>query len=326
MISKFRIFDRPLFRDAASFSQFSLSVICIVIFFYINLYSLPLGVTTVQSATEMAGELGGIEIGVYGEITATGDADFFLSDESSNSSLMAISIGDAPIPSEGSIVVATGKIFYDGSQIVLMCESVDPVAENTVAFDNPWTLPIIRVFAASVIWFIGMAVISGLFSVIYMARHNIRVENRMAAFSEMAFLSGLITIALIFFLSNSEGESISSLSTLSIPIIISISLVALSLVLRINSSLELSEFAKSLPFIALMAIIVGLPISVLQLDIIYYDYLSKAITENILMSPVSIALGATGFIIFAYYLAYRRYELISAGALVEHMHSEVRRY
>jgi len=326
MPSKFRIFGRPLFRDAASFFHFAISLVCIIAFFYINLYSLPLGVTTVQSATEMAGELGGIEIGIYGEIEATGDADFILHDESTNSSILAVCVGGAPIPSEGSVVVATGKIFYDGSQTVLMCESVDPVAENTVAFDNPWTLPIIRVFAASIIWFIGMATVSGLFSIIYMARHNIRIENRMVAFSELAFLSGLITITLIFFLSRSEGESISSLSTLSIPIIVSISLVALSLVLSISQSLELSEFAKALPFIAVMAIIIGLPISILQLDVIYFDYLSEAITENILISPVSIALGAIGFIMFAYYLSNRRYEIISAGALVEHMRSEVRRY
>lgn len=320
------MFNRLLFKDAASFSQFSVSVIFIIVFFYMNLYSLPLGVTTVQSAIDMAGELGGIEIGIYGEITDTGEADFLLSDGSTNSSIVVICVGDAPIPSEGSVVIATGKIFYDGSQTILMCEFVNPVAENTVAFDNPWTLPIIRLFAASIIWFIGMVAVTGFLSVVYMARHDIRIENRMVAFSEMMFISGAISIALIFFLSNSEGKTISSLGTLSIPIIVSILLIALSLALRLKRSLELSELSCSLPFIALMAIIIGLPISVLQLDVIYYDYLSEAITENILMSPVSITLGATGFIVFAYYLASIRYEIISVGALVEHMRSEVRRY
>lgn len=326
MPKRSRIFKRPLFKDIASFSQFLVSVIFIIGFFYMNLYTLPLGVTTVQSAIDLAGELGGIEVEIYGEITASGEADFNLSDVSTNGTIFAICAEDTPIPSEGSVVIATGKIFYDGSQTIMMCEFIDPVAENTVAFKNPWSLPVIRTFAASIIWFIAMAAVTGILAVVNTERCNLRIENRTVAFSEMVILSGVISIALILFLSSSEGNAISSLSTLSIPIIISVLFVTLFLLLRSNISSDVSELSHSLPFIALMAIIIGLPLSMLQLDVIYYDYLSEAITENILASPISIILGATGFIVFAIYLSSRRYKILSVGALVERMRSEVRRH
>jgi len=312
-------------RDALQFLTFSISVVLILLFFYVNIYVLPLGTTSVTGALEHASSLSDMEIGVFGEICYLDTSEFLLLDPSSEAVLEAVWLGDVSLPLNGTPVIAEGRLIISSSSPILMCESVSPQSEITSVYQNPWTLPVIRLFSVIFLWFILMISLAGISSFYIQFRRNILLRNRMRAFSEIGIFSGIIML-LLALLSISESDMIDSLSISSYAALFSIALLMFSVLMRRVQNPEITELADSIPIIAWFSILFSIPLTLIEIQILYRDLLIEVLIEQLFIHPISLIAGAIGFLLLGLYLAGRKYEIFTARTLLAYIQTEVKKY
>lgn len=326
MPSKTTSISNPLMKNTSNFLMFSISLICLLSFFYMNIYSLPLGGIDVSSSLEHADNLEGIEISIYGDLFNTGASEFILLDGSTDAILEGIWLSDTALPSDGTYVIASGQMIMGPSNPVLMCESVHPQTEEPVIYQNPWTLPIIRILVILFLWFILMASVTGILALHYLLRHNVVIRNRMRAMTEIGILSGVIMISLLVFLLITENEVIAPLSISSYVAIFSLLLLVISAQMRSRQQMEIVELADSVPIIAWIAILISIPLNILLLETLYSDFVAEAIIEQLSSAPISLLIGLAGFILMGLYFGQRKFRLIGLRIMQEYIGKEVKKY
>jgi len=321
-----RLLKSRLSRNSFNYILFSVSLLGLLLFSYLNIFSLPLATTGVSTAIDYSGEVSGIEVSLYGEIQQTTSKGFVLRDISSDISIDAVWVGDHALPINGTVVIASGNILSDASSPVLICEAIEPESQSVTVYQSPWTLPVIRIFAVSVVWFFVSVFLCGIFSLRYTLSHNIAVRNHMRALTDIALIAAIISIGLLMLLWISEREIVSQHGITLYAIVFSMVLLLISVIMRFMKKPHLSELANSIPVVAWISILVGIPLTLILAETIYVDFIAKVLTDQLKLFPLPFILGLMGFLFLGLYLGRRKYEIIAVRTIIAYVKREVNRH
>jgi len=319
-------FRRQLFRDIRYFVIFSAALISLLLFFFVNIFYLPLGTINVRGSIEHSYSLEGADIVVFGEVQKHNETEFLLIDVSDGSNISAIWLGQGFLPVNGTLIAASGQLIPDSNNPLLICEDIDTNTNDLAIYESPWSLPVVRIFAACVFWFLALFTLTVALAVLFLIRENILLGTRMRAFSEITIFAGIISIVLLFFLSLIEPELIAPLSTSSFAVIISLGLLILSVFMRGSEETEARELADSVPIFAWISIMIGIPLTMLHIEAFNPDFLTRIMSDHLLYFSVPFALGLAGFILLSVYIAGRKYDIIGAKTILSYIRAGVNRY
>jgi hypothetical protein len=303
---------------------FSVSLVLILLFMYLNIYVLPLGTTSPEGAVENAPDLYGLNIGVGGEVLLTTDTEFEIVDLAAPGSLNAVWNGGGDLPLNGTMVIAEGFIIASPAGPVLMCESITPLKTTDVVFDNPWSLPSLRLLTIALLWFSLTTVATGLATLASHFRPKILSEDRARALTEVCALSGLVSFACLALLAASEPGLGGGISIPTIAFSISFILLLISVIMQKTERHEVVEMSSALPIAAAIMVMIGILMIAVNQQILASDMLETALAEFLPNFFISAVVGMMGLILMGAYLGERRYYNISIRGLLAFGKEEVR--
>ena len=293
---------------------FSVSLVFILFFMYLNLYVLPLGTTSPEGALENAPDLYGLDIGVGGEVLLATDKEFEIVSLTTSISLNAVWNGDGDPPLNGSMVVAEGFIIAGPSGPVLICESVTPLKVTDIVLDNPWSLPSLRLLTVVLLWFSLTTVATGLAVLASRFRSKILSEDRARALIEVCALSGLVSFVCLTVFAVSEPDLGVGIPTIALSI--SFLLLLLAVVMHMTDRHDIVEMSGALPIFAAVMVIIGVLMIVVQQQLLAADVLGTALAEFLPNFFIAAVVGTVGFILMGAYMEERRYYAVSIRGLL----------
>ena len=311
-------------RSVVQLALFSIAVIGMLLFSYLNIYSLPLGTASIAGVLENAESLYGIELSIYGTIEQAPSSEFHILNGSSSACLSAIWLGEGDLPINGTTIIAYGQLAEGPDGPVLICDSIAPERGQPMVFENPWALPALRLFTIALLWFLTSVFITAIMSVVYLLRPNVLIGNRMRAMIEISILSGSVLFAIFLILSFSESSLAMMPSVPTFCLIASFILLSLSPVIRYLRKTEPSELADSLPILS--GILAGISILAVfvQEQLRSEDLIGSLLVNYLPESLIAILIGTIGLIAIGTYLNSRKYEQIGSSALLGLVKIEVK--
>jgi hypothetical protein len=303
---------------------FSVSLVFILLFMYLNVYGLPLGTTSPEGAVENAPDLYGLDIGVGGEVLLTTDREFEIVGPAASGSLNAVWNGGGDLPPNGTMIIAEGFIIASPSGPVLICESITPLKATDAVFDNPWSLPSLRLLTIVLLWFSVTTVATGLAVLASHFRPKILSEDRARALTEVCALSGLISFVCLALLAISEPGLVGGIGIPTIALSISFFLTLISVVMQRTERHDVVEMSSGLPIAAAIIAMIGVLMIAVQQQLLAADMLGTALTEFLPNFFIAAVVGIAGFILMGAYLEERRYYTISIRGLLAFGKEEVK--
>jgi hypothetical protein len=303
---------------------FSVSLVFILLFMYINIYMLPLGTTSPEGAVESASDLYGLHIGVGGEVLLTTDKEFEIVDPAASGSLSAVWDGDGDLPLNGTMIIAEGFIIASPAGPVLICESVTPLKATDVVFDNPWSLPSLRLLTIVLLWFSLTTVATGLAALASHFQPKILSEDRARALTEVCALSGLVSFVCLALLAISESGLGGGIGIPTIALSISFFLLLLSVMMHRTERHDVVEMSSALPIAAAIMVLIGIIMIAVHQQLLAADLLGPALAEFLPNFFIAAVVGVTGFVLMGVYLEERRYYTISIRGLLAFGKDEVK--
>ena len=311
-------------KSLPELALFSVSLVFILLFMYLNVYVLPLGVTSPEGAADNASALYGLNIGIGGEILLTNDREFEVIDPSASGSLSAVWNGDGDLPLNGTMVVAEGFIIASPGGPVLMCESITPLKATDIVFDNPWSLPSLRLLIIVLLWFSVTTVVAGLAALASHSRPKPLSGDRASALTEVCALSGLASFVCLGLLGISESGLGGGVGIPTVALSIGFLLLILSVLMHRTERHDVVEMSGALPIAAAIMVIIGIMMIAVQQQLFASDLLGTALAEFLPGFFAAAVVGTTGFILMGVYLEERRYYAISIKGLLALGKNEVR--
>ena len=316
--------DHHRVKSLPELMLFSVSLVLILLFLYLNLYMLPLGTTSPEGAVENAPDLYGLHIGVGGEVLLTNDKEFEIVSPAASGSLNAVWNGDGDLPLNGTMVVAEGFIIASPAGPVLMCETITPLKATDTVFDNPWSLPSLRLLTIVLLWFSLTTVATGLAALASHFRPKILSEDRARALTEVCALSGLVSFVCLALLAVSEPGLGGGIGIPTIALSISFFLLLLSVVMQRTERHDVVEMSSGLPIAAAIIAMIGVLMIAVQQRLLAADMLGTALAEFLPNFFIAAVVGMMGFILMGAYLEERRYYTISIRGLLAFGKEEVK--
>jgi len=316
--------DRHRVKSLPELTLFSVSLVFILLFMYLNVYMLPLGTTSPEGAVENAPDLYGLNIGVGGEVLLTTDKEFEIVGPAASGSLNAVWNGDGTLPLNGTMVIAEGFIIASPGGPVLICESITPLKATDIVFDNPWSLPSLRLLTTVLLWFSLTTAATGLAVLASHFRPKILSEDRARALTEVCALSGLVSFVCLALLAISEPGLGGSVGVPTIALSISFFLTIISVVMHRTDRHDVVEMSGSLPIIAAVMVMIGVLMIAVQQQLLAADMIGTVLAEFLPNFFIAAVVGMTGFILMGAYLGERRYYTISIRGLLAFGKDEVR--
>lgn len=303
---------------------FSVSLVFILLFMYLNVYALPLGTTSPEGAVDNASALYGLNIGIGGEILLTTDREFEVVDPSASGSLSAVWNGGGSLPLNGTMVVAEGFIIASPGGPVLMCESVTPLKATDTIFDNPWSLPSLRLLIIVLLWFSVTTVVAGLAALASHFRPNPLSGDRASALTEVCALSGLASFVCLVLIGILEPGLGGGVGIPTIALLVGFLLLLVSVAMHRTERHDVVEMSGALPIAAAVMVIIGILMITVQQQLLSSDLLGTVLTEFLPGFFIAAVVGTTGLILMGAYLEERRYYAISIKGLLKLGKDEVR--
>jgi len=294
---------------ASDIILFALSLSLIIAFSFLNLYTLPLGTVSVQAVYENAGQIYGSDVEVYGIISHSNDIEFTLADENSTGKLEAVWLGAVSLPLNGSHIVATGQVIEGTSGPAMMCSSISVRTGPVTSYENPWTLPALRILSSILIWFTAMVLAAGVLALLNLHRRSQEAKHRVSALSEISTVAGGILTAVIVTLLLSEPSLSGSAGIFAYCAEAAFALLLLSSVSRRARRADIAEISNPVPVIAAIVTLLGLSLSFLNIQSAPEATLISEMAIHLQDSIIVTAVGASGLICLGAYLARRRFEM-----------------
>jgi len=316
--------DHHRVKSLPELMLFSVSLVFILLFMYINIYVLPLGTTSPEGAVENAPDLYGLDIGVGGEILLTNDNEFRVVGPAASGFLNAVWNGDGALPLNGTMVIAEGFIIASPAAPVLICESITPLKATDVVFENPWSLPSLRLLTVVLLWFSLTTVATGLAALASHFKPKILSEDRARAFTEVSALSGFVSFVCLALLAVSEPGLGGGVGIPTIALSIGFILLLLSVLMQRTGRHDVVEMSRSLPIAAVIMVLIGILMIAVQQQLLAADMFGTALAEFLPDFLIAAAVGMTGFILMGAYLEERRYYTISIRGLLAFGKDEVK--
>jgi len=316
--------DHHRAKSLPEFTLFSVSLVFILLFMYLNVYVLPVGTTSPEGAVGNAPDLYGVEIGVSGEVLLTTDKEFEIISSVASESMNAVWTGDGDLPLNGSMVIAEGFIIASPAGPVLICESITPLKATDVVFDNPWSLPSLRLLTTVLLWFSLTTVATGLAVLASHFRPKTLSEDRARALTEICALSGLVSFVCLALLAISEPSLDGGVGIPTIALSISFFLLILTVAMHRTDRHDVVEMSAALPFVAAIMVMIGILMIAVQQQLLAADMLGTALAEVLPNSFVAAVVGMMGFILMGIYLEERRYYTMSIRGLLAFGRDEVK--
>ena len=316
--------DRHRVKSLPELTLFSVSLIFILLFMYLNVYMLPLGTTSPEGANENAPDLYGLNIGVGGEILLTTDKEFEIVSPAASGSFNAVWNGDGVLPLNGTMVIAEGFIIASPGGPVLICESITPLKATDIVFDNPWSLPSLRLLTMVLLWFSLTTAATGLAVLASHFRPKILSEDRARALTEVCALSGLVSFVCLALLAISEPGLGGGVGIPTIALSISFFLMLISVMMHRTDRHDVVEMSGSLPILAAVMVMIGVLMIAVQQQLLAADMIGTVLAEFLPNFFIAAVVGMTGFILMGAYLEERRYYTISIRGLLAFGKDEVK--
>lgn len=295
---------------------FSVSLVFILLFMYLNLYALPLGTTSPEGVNDNAADLYGLNIGVGGEVLLKTDKEFQIVSGLTSEPLNAVWSGEGNLPLNGTAIIANGFIIASPAGPVLICQSITPLKATDIVFDNPWSLPSLRLVTIILLWFsvttsvTGMAVLASYF------RPKVLGGDRARALTEVCALSGFMSLACFGMLAALEPGIGGGIGLPTIAISIGLFLLLLTVLMHRTDRHDIVEMSGALPIAAAILVLIGILMIAVQQQLLAADVLGTALAEILPSFLLAAIIGTAGFILMGVYLEERRYYAISIRGLL----------
>ena len=309
---------------ASDFLLFAVGASLLLLFSFLNLYSLPLGTTSVGAAIDEAPSIYGSDVEVFGVISHANEMEFILADANSTARLDAVWLGGSSLPLNGSSIVATGQMIEGNAGPAMMCRSISVRSNAVTSYDNPFTLPSLRVMSTVLVWFVFAIFSTGIISLMNMRKHSEKIRRTVRAMEDVCTVaSGILTAIMLTLLlmepalSNSAGAFTYCAATAFILLLVS----SLS---QNSKRADMKELSRALPMIAAIFILLGLAFSALDFQGGQQVTLLSEAASHFSDSAFAVILGISGLICLGAYIARRKSELSSIEGSVAAKLSEVR--
>lgn len=309
---------------ASDFVLFAVGASLLLAFSFLNLYSLPLGTTSVGAIFDDASSIYGSDVEVYGVMSHINNMEFTLADANSTAKMDAVWLGDASLPLNGSRVVATGQIIEGTGGPAMMCRSITVRIDSVTSYENPFTLPSLRIMSSILIWFVAVMFSTGIIAMMSIRKHSDGLKRVVRALTDVCTVaSGILTatmLTMIFMepsLGNSAGVFVYCAAT-------AFFLLLMSSVSQNSKRADVNELSKALPVIAAIVTMLGLSLSFLNLSAALDITLLSEAAAHFQDSAVATIVGVSGLICLGAYMARRKTELSSIEGSLAAKRSEVR--
>ena len=311
-------------KDVLELLVFSVSLVSLILFTYLNIYSLPLGVTSPGGAVQNAPNLYGLDIEIGGELSFLTDFEFKIIDPDTSQSIKAIWVGDGDLPLNGTMVIAGGLIAPSQVGPVLRCDKMSSLQAANIVFDNPWGLPSLRLVTVVLLWFTINVVMTGLMSLAHMLRPRTFQGDRMKALSEIGSLSGVaLMVCLASFMVLEFGLG-GGIGIPTIAIVVSFSFMLLSVIMRWTNRQDVAEISNALPIAAALIALIGVSMIAVQQQLFSSDLLGAAISTYLPGFVIAATVGVAGFALMGVFMAERKYYAITIKGMLKLGKDEVR--
>ena len=299
-----------------------MSLIAIIISSYINIFSSPLGPSSVDDILGNAETLYGYECRVAGELTILAGSEFRLGDSSVEIQLAWT--GEDEIPLNGSVVIAYGRLIKSASGPALICDHIIPLSDSDILYDNPWSSSVLRMLSSISIWFLLSVSIGLILAISYLKRQSPSLRSMTRANLDICFLSGIIMIILATILMLIEPEIASGLGYPFFALTASVIISMIFILMQIAEKREISDLAFSLPIVSCIISIMTIVSIYLIGDVMAGDMIAIILKNYPFEFPYAILIGTLGYFSLGLYLAFRRSESIELSESIRASQNEVR--
>ena len=309
---------------ASDFVLFAVGASLLLVFSFLNLYSLPLGTTSVGAIFDDASSVYGSDVEVYGIMSHTNNMEFTLVDANSTAKMDAVWLGDASLPLNGSRVVATGQIIEGTAGPAMMCRSITVRIDAITSYEDPFTLPSLRIMSSVLIWFVAVMFSTGIIAMANIRKHAEGMKSMVRALTDVCTVASGILTAIMLTLILMEPSLGNSAGVFAYCAAAAFLLLLMSSVSQNSKRADIKELSKAMPVIAAIVTLLGLSLSFLNPSAALEATLLSEAAAHFQDSAVATIVGVSGLICLGAYIARRKTELSSIeGSLAEKM-SEVR--
>jgi hypothetical protein len=305
---------------ASDFILFAVGASLLLAFCFLNLYSLPLGTVSVGALIDEAPSIYGSDVEVYGTMSHINDMEFTLADSNSTATLNVVWLSGTDLPLNGARVVATGQVIQGTAGPAIMCRSIAVRTGSVASYEDPFTLPSLRVMSTVMVWFIAMIFSTGIIAVANMRKRAERAKHVVRALIDASTVASGILAAIMWTLVITEPSLGNSSGVLFYCVAIAFILLLVSSLSQYSRRADLKELSKALPVIAAMVTLLGLSLSLLNLPATSEATLFSEAGLHFQDSAFAAAVGISGLICLSVYIAMRKSELSSIeGSIAEKM-------
>lgn len=309
---------------ASDFIIFTVAASLLIAFSFLNLYSLPLGTVSVGAVFDNAASIYGSDVEVYGIISHTNDIEFTLADANSTAVLDVVWLSGTDLPLNGSRIIATGQIVEGTAGPAMMCHSFSVKIGAITSYENPFTLPSLRILSSVIVWFAVMMLSTAAITLANLRKRAENIKRIIMAMTDICTVSSGIMTASMIALICLEPSLENSADLFAYCAGTAFILLLASSLSRNSKHADIREISNALPMIAAILTLLGLLLSLLIIPAAQAAALFSEVSTHYPDSAFATVLGASGLICLGAYMARRKFELSAIeGSLAAKM-SEVR--
>jgi len=294
---------------ALDFVLFALGASLLLAFSFLNLYALPLGTVSVQALQESAPSIIGSEVEVFGIMTHSNEMEFTLADENSTATLDVVWLGAELLPLNGSRVVATGQIVQGTAGPAMMCSGIAVRIGSVASYENPWTLPSLRVVFSVMVWFVAMVFVAGALALLSLHKRGEAAKHRTRALTDICTVAGGVLTATIVAIILLEPSLSGAEGLFTYCAAAAFALLLLSSLSRRAKRADIAEMSNPMPVIAAIITLIGLLLSFLNVQSASDPTIFSEMAVHFQGSILVAAVGISGLICLGAYIARRGSEL-----------------
>jgi len=299
-------------RGAPDFILFAVGASLLLAFSFLNLYSLPLGTTSVASVLDNASSIYGSDVEVYGVMSHVNDMEFTLADANSTARIDAVWLGSANLPLNGSHVVATGQIVEGTAGPAMMCHSFTVRTDAVTSYESPFALPSIRIVSTIMVWFVATMFFTGLAALVSTRRPAESLKHYVRALIDICTVASGILTATMLALITAEPVLGNSSDAFAYCAAAAFLMLLLSSMTQNTRHADLKELSGALPVIAAIVTLFGLMVSLLSVPAALGATLFSEAAAHFIDSAPVVVVGISGLIWLGAYIARRKTELCAA--------------